>query len=124
MSNDWSRPAAVSVGLPQQSSAICLVTGGLGFLGRHIVRRLVREGYFVRVLDPNASCQSPGEINGQVEMIRGTVCDRLQGIGSQGNVKACLVVGHNGFFENHLVAALARKGYGVCALDRRPRRRE
>jgi len=40
------------------------------------VRRLVREGYFVRVLDPNASCQCPGELNGQVEMIRGTVCDR------------------------------------------------
>ncbi len=54
---------------------LALVTGGLGFLGRHIVRRLVREGYFVRVLDPGVSRQSLGELDGQVEMICGTACD-------------------------------------------------
>jgi nucleoside-diphosphate-sugar epimerase len=54
-----------------------LVTGGAGFIGSHIVNRLVREGAFARVVDN----LSTGEIDrlddfeGQIEFIKGDLAD-------------------------------------------------
>jgi dihydroflavonol-4-reductase len=48
------------------------VTGGSGFIGRHLVSALVRRGDFVRVLDSAVPVEpSPG-----VEFIRGSILDR------------------------------------------------
>jgi dTDP-L-rhamnose 4-epimerase len=59
-----------------------LVTGGAGFIGTHLVRRLLREGCAVGVLD-NFSFQVhgveqelPRDLAGDVELYRGDVRDR------------------------------------------------
>lgn len=56
-----------------------LVTGGAGFIGRHLVRDLLAHGYAVRVMDSflpqvhdGAYAMPPDE----VEVIEGDVCDR------------------------------------------------
>ena len=55
----------------------CLVTGGAGFIGSHIVEALVRRGDRVRVLDNfdtgnRANLQA---VAGQIELITGSVAD-------------------------------------------------
>src|SRR5450755_3438103 len=59
-----------------------LVTGGAGFIGTHMVRRLLREGCSVAVVD-NFSPQVhagrdelPGDLASHVELFKGDVTDR------------------------------------------------
>lgn len=59
-----------------------LVTGGLGFIGSHVVDLLVEEGYGVRILD-NLEPQIHGEarklpdyVNGKAELLIGDVSDK------------------------------------------------
>ncbi|MEQ8848200.1 SDR family oxidoreductase [Botrimarina sp.] len=57
--------------------ALCLVTGGAGFIGSHIATALARRGDRVRVLD-NLSTGYPrnlAHLGQQVELIRGDVAD-------------------------------------------------
>jgi UDP-glucose 4-epimerase len=56
-----------------------LVTGGAGFIGSHLVDRLVEKGYAVRVID-NLSTGSLANIkayveDGRVDFVRGDICD-------------------------------------------------
>ena len=54
-----------------------LVTGGAGFIGSHLVERLLREGLEVRVLD-NFSTGNPenlAAVASCVELVEGDVCD-------------------------------------------------
>jgi nucleoside-diphosphate-sugar epimerase len=52
-----------------------LVTGGGGFIGSHIVERLVREGHDVRVLDNFATGrrENLSEFAGQLELVEGDI---------------------------------------------------
>jgi dihydroflavonol-4-reductase len=52
-------------------SRLNLVTGGAGFIGRHLVQRLSERGERVRVLD----IAEPGPLPAGVEVIRGTITD-------------------------------------------------
>ncbi len=56
-----------------------LVTGGAGFIGSHLVDRLINEGYTVRVLD-NLSTGKLQNISGHlsagtIELVQGDICD-------------------------------------------------
>src|SRR5881628_2572567 len=55
----------------------CLVTGGAGFIGSHVVERLVALGHHVRVVD-NLSTGNEANLAGvrdDIEFLRGDLCD-------------------------------------------------
>lgn len=58
-------------------SRTALVTGGAGFIGSHLVDRLVRAGWRVRVLDDFSSGTEANlaASRGHFELLRGDVCD-------------------------------------------------
>jgi dihydroflavonol-4-reductase len=51
-----------------------LVTGGAGFIGSHLVRRLVQEGHTVRVLE-RAEAPTAHLPLDRIELVRGDICD-------------------------------------------------
>lgn len=51
-----------------------LVTGGCGFIGSHLVDRLIAEGHDVRVLD-NLSSGKPENLNAKAALTQGDVAD-------------------------------------------------
>ncbi len=57
--------------------ADCLVTGGAGFIGSHIVRGLLDAGHRVRVLDNLCSGHRKNldEVAAKVEFVEGDICD-------------------------------------------------
>jgi nucleoside-diphosphate-sugar epimerase len=54
-----------------------LVTGGTGFVGSFLVRRLLRDGYSIRVLDNNfrGATSKIADVLTQVELVTGDICD-------------------------------------------------
>jgi len=62
-------------GGPERSRV--LVTGGAGFIGSHLVDRLVADGHLVRVLDDFSSGREANleHAKPKIELIRGSICD-------------------------------------------------
>lgn len=55
-----------------------LITGGCGFIGRHVTQELLSQGYSVRVLDAlidQVHADQVVDLPKEVEMVRGNVCD-------------------------------------------------
>jgi UDP-glucose 4-epimerase len=59
-------------------SRSALVTGGAGFIGSHLVDRLLADGWRVRVLDDFSSGREANvaHLNGKAEVLRGDLRDR------------------------------------------------
>jgi nucleoside-diphosphate-sugar epimerase len=59
-------------------SRTALVTGGAGFIGSHLVDRLLAEGWRVRLLDDFSSGREANvaHLNGHTELLRGDLRDR------------------------------------------------
>ncbi len=57
--------------------AQCLVTGGAGFIGSHIVRGLLERGDDVRILDNfcTGHRRNLAEVHDHVEIVEGDICD-------------------------------------------------
>ncbi|MCZ6464985.1 MAG: NAD-dependent epimerase/dehydratase family protein [Proteobacteria bacterium] len=62
---------------PDPSPGTALVTGGAGFIGSHIVDRLVADRWSVRVLDDFSSGREENLARSgrEIELIRGDLCD-------------------------------------------------
>jgi UDP-glucose 4-epimerase len=71
----------------------CLVTGGAGFIGSHLVERLVATGLQVRVLDDfsTGNAANLASLQGRIEVITGSVADRST---TRSAVAGCDVVYH------------------------------
>lgn len=54
-----------------------LVTGGAGFIGSHLVERLLREGLEVRVFDDfSTGCpENLAAVASRIELVEGDICD-------------------------------------------------
>jgi UDP-glucose 4-epimerase len=55
----------------------CLVTGGAGFIGSHVVERLVALGHHVRVVDNlrTGDKANLAGLDGEIEFLRGDLCE-------------------------------------------------
>ena len=59
------------------STGLMVVTGGAGFIGSHLVEALLREGYFVRVVDNLAAgrLENLAAVEGRFEWLEGDVAE-------------------------------------------------
>lgn len=60
-----------------QSQSRCLVTGGAGFIGSHVIDRLVSMGHDVRVLDnlSTGSRDNLAHLGDSIDFVQGDICD-------------------------------------------------
>jgi len=70
-----------------------LVTGGMGFIGSHLVERLLSEGFKVRILDVNIKKDNIKHLlsNPQLELVKGNICNPEV---CKDAVKDCEIISH------------------------------
>jgi nucleoside-diphosphate-sugar epimerase len=59
-------------------ASTCLVTGGAGFIGSHLVRLLDSKGFHVRILDDfsTGTLENLTGVQERIEILRGDICDK------------------------------------------------
>ncbi|HET7292430.1 MAG TPA: NAD-dependent epimerase/dehydratase family protein [Vicinamibacteria bacterium] len=98
-----------------QARGRVLVTGGAGFIGSHVVDRLLARGYAVRVLDallPQVHASFPPDyLNPEAELLVGDVRDRamvkraLEGVETLLHLAAAVGVGQSMYQIEHFTSA-------------------
>ena len=81
MSNTAARPTVVRFASNEEgSTARYLVTGGAGFIGSHVVDRLVADAHEVRVLDDLSSgkLENLARVRGRIEFIQADIRDKAK----------------------------------------------
>ena len=112
-----------------------LITGGAGFIGSHLARRLLREGHEVRALDSldpqvHPDRERPAYLDDEVELIEGdvrdpeTVAEALAGVDAVAHLAARVGVGQS-MYETAAYCSVNTVGTGVLleALMEHPVRR-
>ncbi len=78
--------------LTRDPARTVLVAGGLGFVGSHVVRALVKAGYFPVLLGPDMAEDRLVDISGRYDKIEGSIGDRAGLAAAFGRFTPSLVV--------------------------------
>ena len=96
-----------------------LVTGGAGFIGSHLVDRLVREGFSVRILD-NLSKPThdgiPSHLSREAEFLRGDVSNPQDVDKALEGVSAVFHQAAIGGFTQDIAPVIRSNAYGTAVL--------
>src|SRR5262245_41158976 len=130
------REVAVSFARMTQARGRVLVTGGAGFIGSHVVDRLLARGYDVRILDALLSqvhsSFPPDYLNPEADLIVGDVRDRamvkraLDGVDTVLHLAAAVGVGQSMYQIEHFTSVNVMGTatlLEVLVQERRPLRR-
>jgi len=93
-------------------SDLVLITGGAGFIGRHLGKALLERGYRVRALDSlieqvHPTCARPDELDPEIELVVGDIRDDAAVLGALSGVSKVV----------HLAAEVG-VGQSMYAVDR------
>ena len=103
------RPFPQSDGGGKAVSKKVLVTGGAGFIGSHVVDRLLKEGYSVVVLD-DLSTGSRENINPKAKFYLADICDREK-------LKEIFEVAKPDYVNHHAAQVDVRKSVDDAVFD-------
>lgn len=118
--------AKSSIAKPQAAKApTVLVLGGTGFIGRHLVRKLVEAGHGVRVMSRNAGATGFDDMGGRVDIFEGRTASRddmlaaLDGIDTVYHLARAYGDNYDEYYRNDV---LVTKQIAECCLEKSIRR--
>jgi len=89
-----------------------LITGGMGFIGSHLARGLIRRGYDVVILDVKGNGKLIGDIKDKVKIVRGDITIPLELVEAVKKYDANAIF-HYAAFLSRACEANPQKAYNV-----------